>query len=160
MPNFRPDTGGWRWSLVQVASSIALRGVGRGAVFPVYTTQAPGCSIWSVPCSMHGSSPRVFHKSADSAAPAFCAFLSSSSSGSQELDWRTLPSMVPASVSAPVSQVPVPSPLRIPSPSPHPSRLGVCTLFLAATLPVDVGCRPSRISGSLWLETGGLFAVW
>ena len=22
------------------------------------------------------------------------------------------------------------------------------------------GCRPSRISGSLWLETGGLFAVW
>ena len=22
------------------------------------------------------------------------------------------------------------------------------------------GCRPSRISGGLWLETGGLFAVW
>ena len=22
------------------------------------------------------------------------------------------------------------------------------------------GCRPSGVSGSLWLETGGLFAVW
>ena len=35
---------------------------------------------------------------------------------------------------------------------------GACALCLAATPPS--GCRPSRISGSLWLETGGLFAVW
>ena len=42
--------------------------------FPVCAAQAPGCSIWSVPCPARGSSPRVLHKSADSAAPVFCAF--------------------------------------------------------------------------------------
>ena len=42
--------------------------------FPVYTAQAPGCSIWSGPCAACGSSPRVLHRSADLVAPAFCAF--------------------------------------------------------------------------------------
>ena len=42
--------------------------------FPVYTAQAPGCSIWSGPCIARGSSFRVPHKSADSVGPAFCAF--------------------------------------------------------------------------------------
>ena len=73
VPSFRPDTGGRRWTLVQVASSLALRR-GRGVAFPIYAAQAPGCSIWSVPCAALDSSPRVFHKSADSAAPALCAF--------------------------------------------------------------------------------------
>ena len=40
--------------------------------FPVYTAQAPGCSIWSGPCVECGSSFPVLHKSADSVAPAFC----------------------------------------------------------------------------------------
>ena len=62
-----------------------------GAVFPVYAAQAPGGSIWSVPCVACGSSFRVLHKSADSVAPAFCAFPGLSGSGSQELDGRTLP---------------------------------------------------------------------
>ena len=31
--------------------------------FPVYTAQAPGCSIWSGPCVECGSSFRVLHKS-------------------------------------------------------------------------------------------------
>ena len=106
---------------------------------------APGCSIWSVPCAARGSSPRVLHKSVDSVAPAFCAFPGLSSSGSQELDRRTLPGCG------------APSPLRVPSPSPCPRQSGACALCLPATLPS--GCRPSRISGSLWLETGGLFAV-
>ena len=75
-----------------------------------------------------------------------------SSSGSQELDGRTLPgaasllpSGVPASVSAGWS-----------------GASGLC-LFSGAGLwlrPSRWGCQPSRISGSLWLETGGLFAVW
>ena len=30
--------------------------------FPIYTAQAPGCSIWSGPCVECGSSFRVFHK--------------------------------------------------------------------------------------------------
>ena len=58
--------------------------------FPVYTAQAPGCSIWSGPCVDCGSSFRVLHKSADSVALAFCAFPGLSISGSQGLG-RTLP---------------------------------------------------------------------
>ena len=58
--------------------------------FPVYTAQAPGCSIWSGPFVECGSSVRVFHKSVDSVAPACCVFPSLSSSDSQGLG-RTLP---------------------------------------------------------------------
>ena len=58
--------------------------------FPVYTAQAPGCSIWSGPCTECGSSFRVLHKSLDSVVPAFCAFPGLSGSGSQGLG-RTLP---------------------------------------------------------------------
>ena len=58
--------------------------------FPVYTAQAPGCSIRSGPCVECGSSFRVLHKSADSDVPAFCAFPGLSVSGSQRLE-RPLP---------------------------------------------------------------------
>ena len=40
--------------------------------FPVYSAQAPGCSIWSGPCAECGSSFQVLHKCADSVAPACC----------------------------------------------------------------------------------------
>ena len=53
--------------------------------FPVYTAQAPGCSIWSGPCFESGSSFWVLHKSADLVAPAFCAFPGLSGPGSQRL---------------------------------------------------------------------------
>ena len=53
--------------------------------FPVYTAQAPGCSIWSGPCAECGSSFRILHKSAGSVAPAFCAFPGLSGPGSQRL---------------------------------------------------------------------------
>ena len=164
-PNFLPDTGRQRWSLIQVASSVVLRG-GAGAAFPVYAAQAPGCSIRSVPCAARGSSPRGFHKSTEQKAAACILCLPQpSSSGSQELDGLTLPGCG------------APSPLRGPSLSfcpcqsgvcafspPHsqpqspPAPVGACALCLAATLPEDV--LPSRISESLWLETGGLIAVW
>ena len=58
--------------------------------FPIYTAQAPGCCIWSGPCAECGSSFRVLHKSADSVAPAFCAFPGLSGSGRQGLG-LTLP---------------------------------------------------------------------
>ena len=58
--------------------------------FTIYTAQAPSCSVGSVPCVACGFSFRVPHRSADSVAPAFCAFPSLSSSGSQEFDGRTL----------------------------------------------------------------------
>ena len=102
--------------LFRFASSVALRG-GRGAAgryrcvwgaltvflprwvcpcsricaLPVYTAQAPGCSIGSVHCVVCGSSFWVLHKSTDLVGPAFCAFPSLSSSDSQELDGRALP---------------------------------------------------------------------
>ena len=50
--------------------------------FPVYTAQAPCCSMWSRPCLECGSSFPVLHKSADSVVPAFCAFPGLSGSGS------------------------------------------------------------------------------
>ena len=120
--------------------------------FPVYTAQAPGCSIWSGPCVAWGSSFWVFHKSADSVGPAVCALPGLSSSGSPELDRCTLPGAVhllpsagPASVSSRASRERAPC---------------VCSRELASSRDPPSGCRPSRISGSLWLETGSLFAVW
>ena len=115
MPNFRPDTGGRRWTLIRVASSVALGG-GRGAAFPVYTAQAPGCSIWSGPCAARGSSPRVLHKSAEQkAAPAFCAFPARAAQAARGLTGalspgtvRLLPSAAPALVSAGAGRVPAP----------------------------------------------------
>ena len=63
----------------------------RGAcAFPVYTAQAPGCSIWSGSCVECGSSFPVLHNSADSVAPACYVFPGLSSSGSQRLG-RPLP---------------------------------------------------------------------
>ena len=90
----------------------------RVCAFPVYTAQAPGCSIWSGPCLVCSSSFRVFHKSADSVGPAFCAFPSRSSLGSQEFDMRTLPGCG------------APYPLRGPSLSFRVLWLGACTLHL------------------------------
>ena len=84
----------------------------RVSALPVYTAQAPGCSIWSRLCVACSSSFRVLHKSADSVGPAFCAFPGPSSSGSREPDWRTLPGCS------------APSPLRGPSLSFRARRLG------------------------------------
>ena len=64
-----------------------LRGV---CAFPVYTAQAPGCSVRSGPCVECGSSFRVLHESADLVASVFCAFPDLSDSGSQRLG-RTVP---------------------------------------------------------------------
>ena len=53
--------------------------------FPIYTAQAPGCSIWSGPCVECGSSFRVLHKSVDLVSPVCCVFPGLSSSGIQRL---------------------------------------------------------------------------
>ena len=71
--------------------------------------------------------------------------------GSQELDMCTLPgavrlipSTVPVCVSVCSGWVHAPS---------------VCSRELASSHDPPGGCRPSRISGSLWLETGSLFSL-
>ena len=58
---------------------------------------------------------------------------------------RLLPSVAPASVSAQASWVCAPC---------------LYSWDLASSRDPPGRCRPSRISGSLWLETGGMFAVW
>ena len=116
--------------------------------FPIYTAQAPGCSIGSGPWVVCDSSFRVFHKSSDSVGPVFCAFPGPSSSGSQELDECTLPGCS------------VPYALRRPSLSFCTCRSGVpgvCSGELISGCDPPGRCQPSR---SLWLETGSLFAVW
>ena len=124
----------------------------RVCAFPVYTAQASSCSIWSGPCIACGSGFWVLHKSTDLIGPAFCAFPGPSSSGSQELAGHTLPGCG------------APSPLRGPSLSFRtPVRCVWLVSFsreLGSSRDPPGGCGPSRISGSLWLETGGLFAVW
>ena len=99
--------------------------MGRGwCCFPLYVAQAPGCSIWSVPCAAHSSSPRVFHKSAEQkAAPAFCVFTIRVAQAARSLT-GTLPlgaaclllSASPAPAPAHAGWVPVPCV------SPRPSR--------------------------------------
>ena len=94
---------------------------------------------------------RVLHKSADSAGPAFCAFPGGAAQAARSLTGalspgaaRLLLSAVPASVSERTSWVRAPC---------------VCSGELASSHDPPGGCRPSRVSGGLWLETGSLFAV-
>ena len=97
------------------------------------------------------SGSQVLHKDADLVGPAFYAFPRRSGSGNRELEERTLPSVVrllpstvPASVSGrALSGASCVSPGELISGCDPPG-----------------GCQPSRISGSHWLETGSLFAVW
>ena len=83
-----------------------------------------------------------------SLGPAFCAFPGASSSGSQELEEPTLPGCG------------APSPLRGPSFSFRLSGAPCISSWeLVSSRHPPGRCQPSRISGSLWLETGNLFAV-
>ena len=136
---FRPH-----W-VCSVPATLGLPG-SRVCALPVYAAQAPGCSVGSGPCVACGSSFRVLHKSADSVGPPFCTFPARAAQAARGLTGalspgavRLLPSAGPASVS---------------------SAPCVCSQELASSRDPHGGCRPSRISGSLWLETGSLFAIW
>ena len=139
VPNFRPDTGGQKWSLIQVASSVALWG-GAAAAFPSTLLRLPAALCGA--CTERGSSPPVFHKSAEQkAVPAFCAFPVREAQAARSLtgalsrgSWHLLSSVVAVSVSSHASRVRVPSAFLIPCPSPRPRRSGACTLCLPATL--------------------------
>ena len=103
--------------------------------FPIYIAQAPGCSIWSGPCAARGSSPPVFHKTADSTVPAFCAFPAQAAQAARSLTGalsagavRLIPSTFPASVSERQSGVPC-----------------VFSWELASSRYPPSGCQPSRI---------------
>ena len=85
----------------------------RACALPVYTAQAPGCSIWSGPCVACGSSFQVLHKSPDSVGPACCAFPARAAQAARSLTGalspgavHLLPSAAPASVSTRAGRVP------------------------------------------------------
>ena len=176
--NFHPDTGGRRWSLVQV--HLFSRAAGREGRCRQMSLACVG-STHSVPATLglspltgvcfphlHCSGSRLLYMERAlhwvrfpfSGTPqkrglgwaCILCLPHPSSSGSQELDGRTLPgvvrllhSAVPDSVSARARRVCAPC---------------VCSRELASSRDPPGRCRPSRISGSLWLETRGLFAVW
>ena len=163
VPNFRPDAGGRRCSLIQVARSIALRG-GAGAAFP--------STLLTLPAALYGACPAL------GAVPALrCStkartrlslrFVPSLPEGLKQAGaWRAHSPRVWRAFSPPRSQsqfLPVPvgyvRPLPSGSPAPVPSAPVGC-LCPVSHRDLPGGCRPSRISGSLWLETGCLFAVW
>ena len=101
--------------------------------------------------SRSSSGSRVLHKEADSVGPGFCAFPIRAAQAARSLmstlspgAARLLPSPVPASV-----------PRCVWSSAP------LCLFWGAISSCDSPGrCQPSRISGSLWLEMGSLFAVW
>ena len=80
-----------------------------------------------------------------------CAFPGPSTSGNQELDECTL------------FRCSAPYPLPVPASVSWRAWSGEPCVFsgeLISGCDPPGGCQPSRISGSLWLETGSLFAVW
>ena len=172
MSNFHPDTGGRRWSLAQVRwfSPAAGRAgccrqiplcVGsthrvpatlglprsRACALPIYAAQAPGFSLWSGPCVACGSSFWVLHNSSDLVVPAFCALPAGAAQAARSLKGALSPGAGRAF-----------SPPR-PQPQFPPAPVGCGCVRLVFSRDPPGRCRPSRISGSLWLETGGLFAV-
>ena len=99
--------------------------------------------------SCSGSGFPVLRKEADSWACVLC-LPRPSSSGSQELDECTLPGavhLIPSAVPASVSLRQFGAPC-------------VSSGELVSSCDPPGGCQPLRISGSLSLETGSLFAVW
>ena len=90
----------------------------------------------------------VFHKSTDSDGPAFCAFPARAAQAARSL----MGTLSPGSVRL----LPCRPNLSLPA---HRSCC-VCSGELVSSHDPPGRDQPSRISGSLWLETGILFAVW
>ena len=135
-----------------VPATLGLPPLGAGmCAFPIYTAQSLGWSIGSGPWVACGSSFRVFHEDADLVGPAFYAFPA----------WAAQAARSMTGVLSPVWCAP--SPLRGPCLSSRGRWVGapcVGSGELVSSRSPPGGCQPSRISGSLWLETGSLFAVW
>ena len=116
----------------------------------LYRGRALSCVHFPGP-SRSGSVSQVLPKGTGSVGPVFCSVPSPSSSGSQELEKHTL------------TRCSVPYPLHGPCLSFHACRLGVPCVSsgeLVSSHNPPSRCQPFRISGSLSLKTGNLFAVW
>ena len=100
--------------------------------------------------SHSGSGSRVLHKGADSVGPAFCAFRVGAAQAARSLTSALSPGQRDFSPPRPRLSFRV---QRSGAPC-------VSSGELISGCDPPSGCQPSRISGSLWLETGSLFAVW
>ena len=184
MANFRPDTGRHRWSLVQVrwfspasgregrCRQMSLACVGSARSVPA-TLGLPRSGVCASPsallrlqAALQGAGPawRALPRPKPlrfrfSGPPQGCrlgwacvlCLPCRSSSGNQELEEHTLPRC----------SAPSPSPSQ--PQFPHVHHCGapfVSSGELISCCDPPGGCQPSRISGSLWLEIGILFAVW
>ena len=126
--------------------------------FPIYTAQAPGCSTWAGPelCALPRSKPLRFRflgipqRHRLSWACVLC--LPRQEQLRQPEAWWTPSLQVQCALSPPWSQPQFPV-----------RWFGACCVSsgeLISDCDPPSRCQPSRISGSLWLETGGLFEVW
>ena len=129
------------WSLQCLISALTQAGAG-GLLFRLLVMsrcgKGPRCfphPLLSLPAALYGACPALravpalgcSTKARNKKLACFLCLPCPSGSGSQELDGRSLPGCD------------VPSPLRVPSPSPHPCHWsGACALCLATTLPADV----------------------
>ena len=124
VPNFRPDTGGWRWSLVQVASSIML-GEGRALLSP--------SAVLRLPDALYGAGPAsravpVFGCSTKALTRLRLRFVPSPPEQLRQPGaWRAHSPRMRCAFSPPRSQ-----------PQSPPARSGVGARCLATTLPADV----------------------
>ena len=127
---------------------------------PTYGCMLPLSTLLRLPAALYGAGPAlrvvpVFGYSTKARtqlglrfvpSPARAAQAARSLKGTLSLGAvHLIPSVVPASVSADTRLVRAPC---------------VCSQELASSCGPPGGCQPSRISGSLWLETGSLFEVW
>ena len=182
MSNFHPDTSGQRWSLVQVRWFSCAGGGGALQTnltglcgedpsvlatlgLPPLTARVSLSTLLRLQAALQGAGPELcalprpkplgfrFSGTPQRRRLGWAYVLClprPSSSGSQELEERTPrvqdafppPPSQPQFLGAPIGAPCVSSGELISGCDP-PSR-----------------CQPSRISGSLWLETGSLFAVW
>ena len=177
MSNFCPDTGRQRWSLVSVRLfsravgrvgrcrqiSLACVGSTHSALVtlgfpPLMVCVLSPSTLLRLQAALQGVGPElhsvpVFRYSTKAQTRLGCVLClpRPSSSGSQELDGRSLPGC-----SAPYSLC-GPSLSFLAGWSSAPC---VSSGELISGCNPPGGCQPSRISGSLWLEAGSLFAVW
>ena len=143
----------WRvWGALAVFRPHWVCPRSRVCPFPVYTAQAAGsstgCGPWvACTCQAQTSQVQVLRSSTKTQTWLGLHFVLSpvSSSGNQELDERTLLRCSATS--------PLPGPACFWAPC-------VSSGELISGCDLPGRCQPSRISGSLWLETGSLFAVW
>ena len=132
MPNFRPDTGGRRWTLIRVASSVALRR-GAGAAFLSTLLRLPAVLYGACPALRVVPAVGCSTKARNKKLRLRFAFPVRAAQAARSLTGALSPGAAHLLLS--------------PSPAPVPARAGwsgACALCLTTTLPADVDLPESQ----------------